>query len=176
MPENNKRIAASLVAGLTLTLIGYFCWRHYFKIDENTVRVSKVLKVEPRELKTVFDIQDKFIRGEAFTDADWQRLLPLIKGSNAEMSGNALGVLGSLENTKFRQQAVDVARGYLTGPNDLQRSTSLSILWRMGAQDWKQAAAQLKSDPSVEVRKHAENLLAMGEHVRKQNPTNGKNL
>jgi hypothetical protein len=165
LTAKSSRAVWPLLAVLVITLGSLWLWWAKFQLDDNTLKIAKVLKVDPYQLNTVHKIRDSMAAGHPLTESQWQQLVPLINGSNTQISADALTILASTEDTQFSQRSVDIARRYIDAPTGIQRAVSLAILYYHRAPDWRQTAEKLKTDENPIARDRALDFLSKGEPI-----------
>ena len=162
----NRPWLAPLLLGMLLSLSIFFVWNRATAIDPNTLRVSRTLRVDPYELQDTLNMLQEITKHGDISDGAWHRLQALVHSPNLEMRSHAMAVMVSLFRSRHRSDAILAVRPELLSTDGHLRSQALSVLWSLGASDWRDVATHMLNDENADARREARATLARGDRKR----------
>lgn len=127
---------------------------------------SKAMHVSPREALEVNYIHDRVASGGALTESQWSTVQGLFSSKNIEQERFGLLILGQLNKTKYRLEAIHYAEGLIDSMDASVRSRSLTVLARLHDSRWKGIALRNQNSTDPIVKQSAAALLERQERFK----------
>jgi hypothetical protein len=152
-----RKVLLGIGVGLAAALLAL--WSLYPRYLGPMAREGAAYGYDPPTYVAVKTLQMRARAHEHLSDSDMARLNDLSCNDNPYIAVKALSALWYLGGTKQEAQALQIARDKLSHKHPLVRQYALSTLSRLKAPDVMPIARQMLSDPVIDVRLKAEQIL-----------------
>src|SRR5688500_12293518 len=149
-----------LAAGFLFVVLGFPIYKVLNpRYPRHIIQMSQEMRVSSREAADLDYIHQRAASGETPTDRQWRSVKRLVANHNIPRNRFALLILGQLNKTRYRQEAVRMAEGLLNSPDSRIKAMSITTLARLRDGRWKGLALQNQHSHDPILRTSAVALL-----------------